>query len=126
MNSCKECQDDQEPTIFLNFYENDSSYSAFNNVVDTVFSSVRVINNRKEIQSANGGYHLPINLHQDSVTYVFRTGNIYDTLTLTYHRNFLYENNCGFEHQLSNFRIIEPTSFDSVSFLYETNIGVYF
>ena len=63
----------------------------------------------------SNSFVLPINYNSDITTYIFISDYKSDTLTLKYTRDYLFlSNECGFELLVSDYKIIQPTTFKNI------------
>lgn len=84
----------------------------------------KVIDQAESNTSPYGPFQLPISLVSDTTTYIFRTGDHLDTLSIYYKRIFRYKGGCGFINDVT-----EPshgnhykTTFRSVEISYDTYV----
>ncbi len=95
---CKrhECGHQKEPSIHL--YLTDSLVNSYRNqadyIIDTVFDESFGLEDGVRQENLSSHIQLPINLNANRVDYVFRTGTIYDTVTIHYQLDFSYSKRC--------------------------------
>jgi hypothetical protein len=94
LQSCIDCGPQAELTATITF-SNDSLQ------LDSVYAlkalSQEAIAGQAKSSSGNyGQLHLPISLVSDTTTYIFKSKNRTDTLSIHYDRIFRYKGGCGF------------------------------
>ncbi|MBN4065803.1 hypothetical protein JYT51_00555 [Candidatus Amoebophilus asiaticus] len=117
-NCSKKCEvwssPDNYRNIYLHFYSRvDSSY------IDTlIFARVYGEGSGTDLVGDDNYYGLPINLHLDSMTYIFSKSNTFDSLVFKYNRELEFiSEECGYGIKITDLEI-KSTSFTDISRLY--------
>ncbi|MBU0487851.1 MAG: hypothetical protein KKA07_13830 [Bacteroidetes bacterium] len=107
-SSCNRCDDKAEPTLLVTLPADSNYYEAYG------------VNGLHSFTLTKEENELPLPINSDTVIYIFFTENSQDTLCLSYHREIEYDSDrCGYTVYLDDFRILEPTSFDSLYYIDE-------
>jgi hypothetical protein len=108
---CRDCYPSREPELKAIFYQDSLE-------TDISFQKVYGLGGKNTIHKKNGYYYLPISLHADSVTYIFESGILTDTVTFYYSRTFAFHSErCGYEAKFYEDKIATTFSTASFSFL---------
>ncbi len=81
----------------------------------TALKALKPIAGIDSTSAFNYGYNqfnLPVSFKEDVTTYIFKGTKRTDTLTISYKRSSVfYSNLCGFEIEISDFKLIKPSTF---------------
>jgi hypothetical protein len=100
--SCKNCEDNSEPTL-TPFFADYSNYELYYGIggIDTLKMT----------------YELPIAINSDTSIYIFMDSVKMDTLGISYKRIIKYDSEkCGFSIILDSFKLLDKSTFDSAKF----------
>ncbi len=113
LSACKDCEDTSEPQSLI-FFQG-STYER------AVGISAVGISAGKNVTFIDADEY-PLSIVSDTTTYIFYNGELTDTLSIKYNRDFIFESEkCGFTVTLNSFQLLESSSFDSVQFeIYES------